>query len=201
MFGVTRALKALFVVFVVLLHLLVQVPALSAEPTKGKAPTKTSSGSAGAASVRLGQYQDWTVYRYGKGQDKLCYIGSFPLNDAGVPAGYSSYVLMTAFVKGSAEFSTSIPNKAGHTISAKIDNGDKILLHTEGSMGWAMDSEADARLASAMRRGRYLYVSVPLAQTGQTQPKNKKSATPERIDRYSLLGFTAAYKHMQGSCN
>jgi hypothetical protein len=147
------------------------------------------------SGVKIAQYQDWTVYRYGSKSGKVCYIGSLPAGGGGKSADPTSYAMVTAFVSGSAEFSVSIPNKAGGDIMVWVDEGKKMKLYTQSSMGWAQNSEMDAAMVAAMRRGNRLNVSVP-SSTKQTSGK----PSGDRVDKYSLAGFTAAYKHMQDSC-
>lgn len=147
--------------------------------------------SAATVGSKVTQFKNWTVYKVGEGKDKICYIGTFPLNASGVmnQDSTATYVLVAAFKKGD-EFSASVAGKITKPggISVRVDKGNQISLYTEGNMGWAMDRGADDLLISIMRKGNILYV----------MHGGEKS---EVVDRYSLSGFTAAYEHIKSSCN
>ena len=143
----------------------------------------------GGISTELKQFDNWVAYRLVDGEKKTCYIGSFPLDNSGKMTKKSgnSYVLVSAFKRGDEiNISTSAkPSKGG--IGIKIDKNNKVQLYSDGSMAWAADSATDDLLVALMQKGSSMSVVTA-------------TASGDFIQKYSLIGFSAAYKHMR-SCS
>lgn len=149
------------------------------------------SNQAYCGGEKLATFKDWSAYKTSEGSKQVCYIGSFPLDAAGVPLRKSmaAYVLVTAFDKVD-ELSVAVVGKGSKSgIAVKIDKDEKFALYADGNMGWAVDSDADALLISMMRKGSIMLVTY-LDDSGK-----------EKSVKYSLAGFGAAYKYIKTSCN
>lgn len=145
------------------------------------AEASTKSG----VSTELGTYNYWTTYRLVQSGKKICYMGSFPLDNAGkiIKKSGGSYVLVTSLGKGRGEINVSAVGtyKTGSAMSIKIDKGQRIALYNDNNMGWAINEESDDELIAAMQKGAFMYIYAP-------------GTNGEIVYKYSLAGFSAAYK-------
>jgi hypothetical protein len=131
-------------------------------------------------------FKDWSVFTH----DGTCYIGTAPVKQAG---NYSHrgqpYVLIVHRDKEVDEINVSsgYPYKEGKDVHISVD-GKKFQLFTKGETAWAYDEITDHAIVKAMKAGSKLVVNGT----------SKKGTTSK--DSYSLMGITAAYKHMKAKC-
>lgn len=148
------------------------------------------SASAANAQQLEGTYKDWSVYSIHQQGRKVCYIASSPAKKTGNYRKRSEpYVLVTDVEPNVDEVSTSsgYPYKKGVEVSVTIDN-DKYQLFTKGELAWAYDTQQDAKMVNAMKKGSKMEVRG-------TSRLNSYSN-----DTYSLSGFTNAYNRMKQLC-
>lgn len=141
--------------------------------------------------IKLGEYQDWTAYASGSGNEKVCYIVSEPTlrqpgqgerkpviyvtnrpakKAMGVVMAYAGYTL-----KSDSEATVEI-GKSKHALFAYRDTA------------WAPDADADDRIVKAMRAGK--------SMTVKAIPADGQATT----DVYSLNGVVAALKRIGEAC-
>lgn len=144
----------------------------------------------GFAQEELKTFKDWTVYSTKLQGKTACYIASFPKSKTG---NYTKrddpYFLVTRLNKDVFEVSTSSGYKYKLNSKVKVDiEGHKYNMFTKGELAWANDSEQDNEMIKMMIKKSNMDIRG-------TSIKGTYS-----IDRYSLSGFTAAYKHMKSVC-
>ena len=148
-----------------------------------------AAGSA-LAQTKDRSFKDWTVYTTSLQGKKTCYIGSFPVSKSG---NYSKrdepYFLVTRINSNTSEVSTSsgYPYKSGSSVRVTIGS-KKFSLYTKGELSWAKTKADDKTVINNMKAGSSMTVRG-------TSQKGTYS-----VDKYSLSGFTAAYKHMEELC-
>ena len=143
------------------------------------------------AQVKDKSFKDWTVYTTTLQGKKACYIASFPKSKTGnYKRRDEPYFLVTKINNDIFEVSTSsgYKYKKNSEVKANID-GKKFDMFTKGELAWAPDSKQDRTMIERMMKKNTMNVRG-------TSIKGTYS-----IDRYSLSGFTAAYKRMKSLCN
>ena len=141
---------------------------------------------------RLGDFGDWSAFRFQESGNPVCYLASQPTKAEG---NYSQrgdvYVIITHRPSESTRDEVSIvagyPYKKDSTVELKIGDVKKKLF-TQDDAAWAADKETDQELVQAMIRGHSMVV------------KGTSSRGTETIDSYSLLGFTKAHKAIDTAC-
>ncbi len=143
-------------------------------------------------AVKIKDFGKWTAYYFIENGQKVCYMTSAPVTDAG---NYTQRGQIAAFI-------THWPSKtskdvfsyvAGYTYKKDSDvtitvGGQKFSLFTQGEMAWASDEATDKRLISAIKRGSNMIV------------KGTSSRGTLTTDTYSLDGSTAAYNAITAAC-
>lgn len=143
-----------------------------------------------AAQEFVSSHGNWHVFTIQKGGDKVCYIASEPTKSTGNFSNRGTpYLLITSRNATTDEVSTSsgFGYKVDSKVKVEVDN-NKFDLFTKDDVAWAYDSEQDAQIVTAMKKGSRITVRG-------TSPKNTFS-----LDTYSLSGVTAAYNKMKASC-
>jgi len=130
-------------------------------------------------------FRDWGVYRHNGG----CYIGSAPVNEAGnFSRRGQAYILVVNRSNGEEiNVSSGYAYQGKQGAKATIDR-KQFPLFTEGDTGWAANSNADATIVAAMKRGNRLVI----------RGTSERGTWSE--DTYSLMGFSGAWKHMKTQC-
>ena len=141
---------------------------------------------------RLGDFQDWSAFRFEESGKPVCYMASQPKKAEG---NYSSrgdiYVIIT-HRPGESTFD-EVSVVAGYsyqkdsTVEMKVGDVKKTLF-TQDDAAWAADKDTDEDLVKAMIRGHTMVV------TGTSSRGN------ETVDSYSLLGFTKAHDAIDKAC-
>ena len=148
--------------------------------------------AASAADRTLGSFRDWTAMQYGSGNAAECMAFTQPVKSEGAYSKRGDPFLFVTRRIASAErgrvtLETGYPYKAGSTASVIVDDL-KLELETQGSTAWLDPADDAARLLDAMRAGKELVV------------KGTSSHGTDTVDRYSLYGFTAAYRAIAKAC-
>ena len=131
-------------------------------------------------------FRDWSVYT----NNGSCYMASAPVRQAG---NYSRrgqpYMLVVHrnAKQDEVNVSSGYPYKPKKDVVARVDNKE-YKLFTKGENAWAYDAAADRALIAAMKGGTSLSV----------KGTSEKGTWSE--DKYSLMGFTAAYDRMKSLC-
>ena len=130
--------------------------------------------------------------QFGAGKDLACMSFSQPVVSEGKYSKRGDAFIFVTHRPGSNErdrvsVETGYTYKAGSTALLRV--GDRVLkLSTRDSTAW-LDSSIDAkRLIRAMRAGQEATVSGTSSRGTKT------------TDRYSLLGFSAAYSAISKAC-
>jgi len=148
------------------------------------------SALSASAQVKDKTFKDWTVYTTNLQGSKTCYIASFPKSKTG---NYTKrddpYFLVTRISDGVYEVSTSsgYPYKVGSDVSVDIQ-GNKFSMFTKGELAWAKDSKEDKQIIDIIKK------------KGTMNVKGTSTKGTYSVDKYSLMGFTAAYNRMQSVC-
>lgn len=156
----------------------------------------STSLDAQSRSRLIGSYRDWDAHQRTLASGaKECYILSavkrWSASRRGVRRG-DTFITVTHSpsldIKGEVNVIVGYPLRQGSELRITIDGGTRFDLFTEGDGAWAHDSQEDAALVAAMRRGNAL-VATASSQRGT-----------KTTDRYSLSGFTAAYNAINRAC-
>lgn len=140
----------------------------------------------------IAAYQDWSAFAYSDDQGRTCFIASQPKDSRG---NYTQrgdvWALVTHRSPGRERDRLSIlagyRYLEGAPVTVTIDNAT-FTLFTENETAWASSNEDERALVAAMKAG------VEMVVKGQSW---RPTAT---TDRYSLLGFTAAYEAIGTAC-
>jgi hypothetical protein len=143
------------------------------------------------ADENLGAFREWSAMRYGSGDRLTCMAFSQPVKSEGNYTRRGEAFVFVTRRPGNDDaadvnLEAGYPYAADSTVSVVV--GDlEVRLRTDGSTAW-LDEDA-SRLIGAMRAGREMVV------TGRSRRGT------ETVDRYSLYGFTAAYRAVRESCH
>lgn len=157
------------------------------------------AGSATAqqtTSNRVAANTDWSVFQ--ETDPVECFATSAPKEQVNTRDGQPVQVsrgetLLFVFyrpaegVNGQVTFTGGYPFASGSTVTLDI-GGTTFTLFTEGEWAWPANSEEDARIIEAMKRGSQAVVTGVSGRGTQTR------------DTFSLLGFTAAVEEARSRC-
>jgi len=141
---------------------------------------------------RLGDFQDWSAFRFEESGKPVCYMASRPKKSEG---NYSKrgdvYAIITHRPAEGTFNEVSIvagySYKKDSTVEMKVGDVKKTLF-TQDDAAWAADKETDQELVQAMIRGHTMVV---------TGTSSRGTAT---TDTFSLLGFTKAHDAIDKAC-
>lgn len=156
----------------------------------------TSATAQERSKNRVAAETDWSVFV--ESNPKECWSVSAPkktVNTRGgkVVAVRRSDILLFVFfrpgegVKGEVSFTGGYPFAAGSTVDLDID-GTRFEMFTKGEWAWAKNSDEDAKIIAAMKRGKQAVLTARSKRGTQTR------------DTFSLLGFTAAVEDAEKRC-
>jgi invasion protein IalB len=158
--------------------------------------------TAGAASAQESTNQvaaktDWSVFQDSNPREcwaVTTFKESVNTRNGAVVAVRRTQTLLMVFyrpdagVRGQVGFTGGYPFKKGSTVSMKVDDTTYDLV-TEGEWAWPASEEEDAKIVTAMKRGKQ---AVLVGQSGRGTRTE---------DTFSLLGFTAAVDEAGKRCN
>lgn len=138
-------------------------------------------------------YGKWEAYTYSEDGQKVCYMGSQPTSAKGDYTQRGKiYVMVThrpaLKLLNEVSFITGYTYKSGSEVDLRIDS-KSFKLFTHDDSAWAVNSEEDRKLVSAMKAGSTMVV------VGYSSRDTKTT------DTYSLSGFTNAYNAISKACN
>jgi invasion protein IalB len=138
-------------------------------------------------------YGKWEAYAYSEDGQKVCYMGSQPTSAKGDYTQRGKiYVMVThrpaLKLLNEVSFITGYTYKSGSEVDLRIDS-KSFKLFTHDDSAWAVNSEEDRKLVSAMKAGSTMVV------VGYSSRDTKTT------DTYSLSGFTNAYNAISKACN
>ena len=141
---------------------------------------------------QLGVFRHWSAWRAGSGDDAVCFMHSTPRRARGKYKSRGDISLdvsrrPAAGVSGEVSVTAGYVYKEKSDVAVQIDSR-KFELVTDSDMAFARDSETDAKLVTAMKKGSRLTVI------------GYSSRGTKTTDTYSLSGFTAAHRAISEAC-
>lgn len=141
---------------------------------------------------RLGDFGDWSAYKFSENGKPACYIASVPKKAEGdYTRRGDTYAIVAHRPEEDRRDEVSVI--AGYTYKkdswVDVEIGDdsfKLFTHEDGA--WAPDKEADKSLVNAMIKGATMVV------------KGTSSRGTLTTDTYSLKGFTRARRTINKAC-
>ncbi|KAA0917789.1 hypothetical protein FLO80_06045 [Aquicoccus porphyridii] len=139
---------------------------------------------------------DWSVFE--ESNPRECWAVTSPketvnTKEGRVVAVRRGSILLMAFyrpeadVAGQITFTGGYPFASGSTVNLNID-GTEFELFTEGEWAWPASASDDAKILTAMKRGRSAVLTA----------RSSRGTTTE--DTFSLSGFTAAVEDAEARC-
>lgn len=156
------------------------------------------AGFSGAALAEtqtfLGAHGQWEAYRLVAGGARTCYMVSKPQESRGnVPRRGDVVAFVTHRPRENerdvVSFQAGYVYAGNAQVTATIDGGTRFELFHTRDTAWARNVEMDRELVAGMIRGVRLELRGT-AESGTTT-----------TDRFSLIGFTAAYRAISRDCN
>ncbi len=140
----------------------------------------------------LSTHKDWDAFVRTDGGEKQCYMVSRPKSTSpkGVRRG-DVHLMVTHWparnIKQEVSVITGYTYMAESEVTARIAK-QSFKMFTSDDRAWLYDAEADGEMVGAMKRGSRVIVEGLSSRNTRTN------------DRYSLIGFTAAYKAILKAC-
>ena len=143
-------------------------------------------------AVKISEHGNWTAYYFIENGQKVCYMTSAPITDAG---DYTQRGDIAAFIthwpsktsKDVFSYVTGYTYKKGSDVTVAV-GGKTYSLFTQGEMAWASDETTDKSLINSIKAGSKMIV------------KGTSSRGTLTTDTYSLSGSTAAYNAITSAC-
>ena len=137
-------------------------------------------------------YKDWYVFTIKQENSNICYLSSMATKSEGnyTKRGDVLFVVTHRPAEkklGVVNFRTGYKFKKNQDAIITINN-KRFSLFTQGSDGWAKDSETDKAITQAMILGSQMVI-IGISSRGT-----------KTTDTFSLSGFTAAYKAASKAC-
>ncbi len=151
-----------------------------------------SQPAAAQGTERIGDFGDWSAWRYQENNQTICYMATIPKKDEG---NYTRRGDIFGIVTHRPAENTrnEVSFVIGYTFkkdsTAELTIGDrKWKLFTDANGAFAADTETDKAIVQAMVKG----TSMALRGTSIRGTATK--------DTYSLIGFTKAHKAIDTAC-
>lgn len=150
------------------------------------------AGAQAQSIERLGDFSDWSAFRYEENGNTVCFMASEPTKAEG---NYTQRGKIHAMVthRPGEQRNDEVSVQAGYTYQdgslVDVQVGPmKVNLFTQGDSAWTVDKDTDKKLVQAMIKG-----STMVVQGTSSRGTNTK-------DTYSLSGFTRAYQAISQAC-
>lgn len=145
-----------------------------------------------AAAEVIGVYQAWTAVTVSKEKKKTCMMWAQPKRSRGFK-GKRGDVFAFVTHQPSEDRINRVSFETGYELGTRPDvlvrvGEDSFSLNAQGTGAWTRSDEDDLALITAMRDGQAMTVE---SETGDGASIR---------DRFSLFGFTAAYKAINAAC-
>jgi len=149
-------------------------------------------GAAAQTPQSIGSFKDWDAYSYGEKGAKVCYVAATPLDSDPKNVRRGEIFFLVAHrpkdkVSDEVNLHMGYPLKPGTAVRVEIC-GRRFELDIKDENAWTKSPADDAKLVAAMIRGNEMIVRGTSRRGTRT------------VDRYSLLGFTAAHKAIDRAC-
>lgn len=140
----------------------------------------------------IGSFQEWDAFSYTDQGARVCYIAASPADSEPKNVRRGDVYFMVTHrkadkVAGEVSVFTGYTYKESSAVAVTV-GAERYELFTQGESAWLRDAAAEKKLVEAMIRGTTLVV------------RGVSSRNTKTTDRYSLLGFTAAYKAIGRAC-
>lgn len=151
------------------------------------------AGSAFAQSATpLDQYRDWGAYKAETSNGPVCYALTQPtaMEPSGVNRGDVFFFVTSRpgqDVRDEVSVITGYPYREGSSATVEVGS-DSFSLMTRDDGAWVENAAEEERLISAMRAGSTMTV------------RGTSQRGTETVDRYSLMGLTAALNRVNQEC-
>lgn len=150
------------------------------------------AGAQAQSIERLGDFSDWSAFKYEENGNLVCFMASEPAKAEGNYTARGKIHAMVTHRPGEQR-TDEVSIQAGYVYKeaspVEVAVGDlKVRLFTEGESAWTVDKDSDKKLVQAMIKGSTLIV-----QGTSSRGTNTK-------DTYSLSGFTRAYQSISQAC-
>ena len=146
----------------------------------------------GQSTERLGDFGDWSAFRFSEDGNKSCYIASQPAKAEGNYTRRGDiYALVTHRPAENRRDEVNVIIGYTFQVNSFVDvtiGGQTFKLFTKDDGAWTTNSDEDRRLVQAMIQGNRMVV------------KGTSSRGTLTTDTYSLKGFTAAYRKINDVC-
>ncbi|NQW11288.1 MAG: hypothetical protein HQ481_15590 [Alphaproteobacteria bacterium] len=153
----------------------------------------TLAGVAAAQKLEaLGSNGAWKAFAFRKGDVKVCYMASAPIKSEGKYTQRGEIFALvtndpTTGARGEVSIVTGYDYKADSEAMLTV-GGTVFAMFTKGDKAWTRGPEEDAALVRAMVKGRDMVITGTSERGTSTK------------DTYSLSGFTATKKIIDGAC-
>ena len=150
------------------------------------------AGAAAQSIERLGDFSDWSAFKYEEDGHPVCFMASEPTKAEGDYAKRGKIHAMVTH-RPAENRTDEVSIQAGYIYKdaspVEVEIGTmKVRLFTEGGSAWTVDKDTDKKLVQAMIKG-----SAMTVQGTSNRGTNTK-------DTYSLSGFTRAYQAISQAC-
>ena len=141
----------------------------------------------------LGSFRDWDAILIERDNgERICHVISIPKDTQPEGANRGDiYITVThrprRKVRDEVHIVVGYPLRTGSEVTASIGSR-RFAMFTEGRGAWHYSQEDDSRMVTAMKAGNALVIRGTSARGTDT------------TDRYSLIGFTAAYNAITSAC-
>jgi hypothetical protein len=150
------------------------------------------AGAQAQTIERLGDFSDWSAFKYEEGGNVVCFMASEPTKAEG---NYTTRGKIHAMVthRPGEKRTDEVSIQAGYSYQeaspVEVQVGTvNVRLFTEGESAWTVDKDSDKQLVQAMIRGSTMVVEGTSSRGTNTK------------DTYSLSGFTRAYQAISQAC-
>jgi hypothetical protein len=140
----------------------------------------------------LKTFNDWQVFVHEANDEKVCFAASAPkdISPKGVNRG-SIFLYLTTWQKDGVKNELSV--KVGYTFKPESTptvavGSDQFELYPKDDKAFMRDPAEERKLVDAMRAGSTMTV------------KGESSRGTNTVDKYSLIGLTAALNHVAEVC-
>lgn len=142
---------------------------------------------------RIGDFKDWSAFTAKEGDEPVCFMSTQPSKAEG---NYTRRGEIFALVshrpvenrQGEVSFVAGYTFQDNSVVEVSIDGSQAFTLYTKDDGAWARDSDTDKKLIDEMIKGSRMVV------------RGISSRGTKTTDTYSLSGFTAAYRAINGAC-
>lgn len=150
------------------------------------------AGAQAQAIERLGDFSDWSAFKYEEGGNTICFMASEPSKAEGKYSVRGKIHAMVTHRPGENRVD-EVSVQAGYTYQenslVEVQVGSlKVNLFTQDTSAWTVDKDTDKKLVQAMIKGSTMTVEGTSSRGTNTK------------DTYSLSGFTRAYQAIGTAC-